>query len=265
MFKKCIITVTFITLLFASLSFAQIDKIAIYTENVSWTDAATATAAADFIMKNVKSANDIKVYNEADIATFAKDNTKDGNFDIIITFGYFPVSLYTPPNVDADGSVAENFLYGGDMILNTADYIFYVSKEINGDAALKNITNSALDMWCDDNAQKNTPTDDGKKYAPSIPATATTATRAFKIDQIAAEKDWQLEMAFSSNGANYIDPAIIINKTNGGRVGIVFQTGDATPRAEVITEIINNYLAGNITAVKANDKLPLTWGQIKAD
>jgi hypothetical protein len=268
MFKKYVISAIFLTLFIAGLSFAQIDNIAIFTEQASWTDAATATAAADFIMKNVKVAKTIKVYSDADIGTFAKSNTKDGNFDMIITFGWFPTSLYPVGNAMVDGSVGENFLQGGDMFLNTADYIFYVSATNNNDAGLKNMTNSALDMWCDDNAVKNTPTADGKKYTPSIPATATAAVRAFKIDQIKAEKDWELEMAFSSNGANYVDPAIIHNKTNGGRVGIVFQTGDATPRAEVITEIINNYLGpklGNTTAVKANDKLPLTWGQIKAD
>jgi hypothetical protein len=94
------------------------------------------------------------------------------------------------------------------------------------------------------------------------------AARSFKISQIDAEADWELEAAFGSNGADYVDPAIIHNKTNGGRVGIVFQNGDAMPRGEVMTEILNNFLASQIggsTAVKANDKLPLTWGKIKAD
>jgi len=266
MFKKCFITVTFMMLLFAGLSFAQIDKIAIFNEAQSWTDAATATAATDYIMANVKVANEIKVYNDADIGTFAQNNTNDGNVDIIITFGYFPVSLYTPGNAQADGSLAENFIYGGDMILNTADYIFYVTEGggTNGDTGLKNITNSALDMWTDGN---NAPTADGMKYAPSMPA-SYAAARSFKISQIDAEADWELEAAFGSNGADYVDPAIIHNKTNGGRVGIVFQNGDAMPRGEVMTEILNNFLASQIggsTAVKANDKLPLTWGKIKAD
>jgi len=269
MFKKCFITVTFMMLVFAGLSFAQIDKIAIFNEAQSWTDAATATAATDYIMANVKVANDIQVYNDADIGTFAQNNTKDGNVDIIITFGYFPVSLYTPGNAQVDDSLAENFINGGDMIINTADYIFYVTEGggVNGDAGLKNITSSTLDMWCDDNPVQNSPTADGMKYAPSLPA-LNTAARAFKTDQIEADVNWELEMAFSSNGANYVDPAIIHNTVNDGRVAIVFQNGDVMPRGEVMTEIINNFLAAKIggsTAVKANDKLPLTWGKIKAD
>lgn len=267
MFKKCFITVTFMMLVFAGLSFAQIDKIAIFNELQSWTDAATATAATDYIMANVKVAKEIKVYNDADIGTFAQNNTKDGNVDIIITFGYFPVSLYTPGNGQADGSLAENFIYGGDMILNTADYIFYVTEGggANGDTGLKNITNSALDMWTDNTV--NGPTADGAKYTPSVPATYN-APRSFRLSQIEAEADWELEAAFGSDGADNLDPAIIINKTNGGRVGIAFQVGDATPRGEVMTEMINNFVAAKIggsTAVKANDKLPLTWGKIKAD
>jgi hypothetical protein len=47
---------------------------------------------------------------------------------MMIIFGYFPVSLYTPGNAQADDSLGELFLEGGDMILNTADYIFYVTE-----------------------------------------------------------------------------------------------------------------------------------------
>jgi len=265
MFKKCLITVTFLTLFIASLSFAQIDSIAIFTEQVSWTDAATAAAAVDLITKNVKTAKEVKVYTDAELAAFATKHTKDGNFDMIITFGWFPTSLYKPGNAEPDGSVGEKFLQGGDMFLNTADYIFYVSSTNNDAGGLTNMTNSALDMWTDGTVCK--PTADGTKYAPSLPA-SWNAPRSFRLDQIKLEADWEAEVVFGSDGANSADPVIIKSKSTGGRVGIAFQVGDATPRGEVISEIINNFLVprvGNTTAVKANDKLPLTWGQIKAD
>ena len=128
---------------------ASIHKIAIFNEKASWTDAASAKKATDFIMKNVDSvSSEIKVYNDADIAGFAKENTDDGNLDIIITFGYFPVSLYTPGNTQKEDSLAEQFLEGGDMFINTADYIFYVTEGggKNGENGLKTITDSTFDM-----------------------------------------------------------------------------------------------------------------------
>jgi hypothetical protein len=249
----------------ASWSVQKVGSVAIFTESVSWTDVGTANAAAQIIADKLKLTRDVQVLNNTDIATFATKNTKDGDLDIIITFGYFPPSIYKPVNAEPDNSIAEKFLEGGDMFINSADYIFYVSSAVNGDAALKNITDSTFDMWCDDNAKKNTPTDDGKKYAPSIPAASTTATRSFKTDQIEANKDWEVEGAFSSNGGTYIDPAVIHNKVYDGRVGIVFQTGDATPRGEVITEILNNWLSQKVKAqpVENDGKLPVTWGKIK--
>jgi len=260
MYRRYLIAAVAIMLVLSSLSFAQVDKIAIFTEQVSWTDAATATAAADFIMANVKVANEIKVYSDADIKAFAQANTADGDFDIIITFGWFPTNLYPPGNAEPDGSVAENFLQGGDMFLNTADYIFYVSSTNNDAGGLQNMTNTVLDMWTDGTVCK--PTADGLALTPSLPATYN-APRCFRADQFAAEPDWEVEKIFGSDGANNLDPVIIHNKKNGGRVGIAFQVGDATPRGEVITEMISNYLAGNVTAVKPAEKVTTTWGNIK--
>lgn len=263
MLSKHLIAVIFVALVFSSLSLAQVDKIGIFTEAVSWTDVGAANAAADFIINNVTSANDITIFNDADMAGFAEANTNDGDFDIIITFGYFPVSLYAPGNADPDGSVAELFLEGGDMLLNTADWIFYVTQGggANGADGLKNITDSAFDMNVADGID-NSPTDDGKTYTPSLPD-SYGANRVFKLDQIEADADWEVEKVFGSNGENNLDPAIIRNVTYGGRVAIAFQIPAVQPRGEVISEMIDNYLAGVITAVEPVDKLAVTWGGIK--
>lgn len=266
MFKKYFIIMALL-MAFSSLAFAQIDQIAIFNESVGWTDVATAKAATDAIIANVKTAKSIKIYNDAEMATFAKANTKDGNFDLMIIFGYFPVSLYTPGNAQKDDSVGELFIQGGDMILNTADYIFYVTQGggANGDTGLKNMTNSNFDCWTDGNTCA--PTADGKKYTPSLPATFN-APRAFKKAQVDEDPDWDVEVAFASgnNGAN-LDPVIIKNKKHGGRVGIFFQVSDnAMPRGAVTTEMINNFIAAAIgtgTAVKPGEKLTSTWGGIK--
>jgi len=249
----------------ASWSAQKVGSVGIFTASASWVDVGTANAAAQIIIDKLKLTRDVQILSDADIGAFATKNTNDGNLDIIITFGWFPTSLYPVGNAKPDKSVGELFLEGGDMFINTADYIFYVSATNNNDAGLKNMTDSTFDMWCDDNAKKNTPTADGKKYAPSIPAGATAAVRAFKISQIQANKEWELEADFSDNGGDYTDPAVIHNKTYDGRVGIVFQTGDATPRGEVITEILDNWLSQKVKAqpVENEGKLPVTWGKIK--
>jgi hypothetical protein len=116
-------------------------------------------------------------------------------------------------------------------------------------------------MWTDGN---NAPTADGKKYAPSMPA-SYAAARSFKISQIEANADWELEADFGDNGADYADPAVIHNTKYDGRVAIVFQNGDSMPRGQVIVEILDNWLSQIVKAqpVESEGKLPLTWGEIK--
>jgi hypothetical protein len=150
------------------------------------------------------------------------------------------------------------------MILNTADYIFYVTEGggANGDTGLKNMTDSNFDLWTDGNTCK--PTADGEKYTPSL--IEFTAPRSFKVEQIEADSDWEVEVAFGSNDdGSMVDPVIIKNLSYGGFVGIFFQVSDnSLPRGEVASEMINNYIAPVIVSpVEAHGKLPLTWGQLK--
>lgn len=264
MYRRYFIAAAAIMLVVSSLSFAQIDKIAIFNEAVGWTTTDVALAATDEIIAMVTVANEIVVLNDADIGAFAAANTDDGDFDIIVTFGYFPTSLYTPGNADADGSVGEMFLEGGDMFINTADYIFYVTEGggANGDTALKNITDSNLDLWTDGNICE--PTAEGLGYAPSMPA-SITAPRAFRLDQLEAEPEWELEMAFATGtDGTMADPVIIRNTVYGGRIGGAFHVSDdAMPRGAVMGEMIENYIGAHVTAVKPAAKVTSTWGSIK--
>jgi len=262
MYKKHLVAVIFVALVFSSLSSAQIDKVAIYNENVGWTTVEVAAAATDIILDTVTKANDVAVYDNAGMEDFAKANTGDGNVDVIVLFGWVPTTIYTPGNVEDDGSLFELFLEGGDVILNTADYIFYVTEGggANGDVGLKTMTDSNLDCWTADIT--NTPTADGEKYTPSY--VSHNAPRSFKISQVADDPDWELEVIFGTDGADQADPAIIRNLTYGGRVGVVLQVSDdAMPKGEVLGEIIENYLPGNISAVEPGEKLAVTWGGIK--
>ena len=248
-------------------SASKMGEIGIFTEATSWMDVASANSAAQIIKKKTKLIKKIEVYNDKDIGKFAEKRIDNDALDIIITFGYFPVSLYKPGNAEKEDSIAEKFLEGGNMFINTADYIFYVTQGggANGADGLKTITDSTFDMWGDGNSSK--PTADGKKYTPSLkPA---PAVRPFKIDQIKADKNWEIEVVFGDNnggGGSMADPIIIRNKEHNGRVCIALQTGGAHPRGEVIHEIIDNYVKNEIASafsVDANSKLPATWGKIK--
>lgn len=246
-------------------SFSDVGEIAIFTESVGWTSTGTANAAAQIIMDEVTIATNIQKYSDADIGTFATEKSNNDDLDIIITFGYFPVSLYTPGNGEADDSVGEKFLEAGNMFMNSADYIFYVTQGggANGDTGLKNMTDSNFDLWTDGNTCK--PVADGEKYTPSLKS--FTAPRSFKVDQIETDDEWELEVAFGMDkeGGTRADPAVIHNTEYDGRVCIFFQVSDdSQPRGEVAAEILNNWLSEIAPrSVEPADKLPITWGEIK--
>jgi len=263
--KRCIFLVL-LFMVFATTSClaAKMGHIAIYTANVGWTTAAVANAAAQIILDEVNITNNVEILGEKDIATFAEAHADDDELDVIILFGWFPASLYTPGNGQADDSVGELFLEGGNMILNTADYIFYVTVGggANGDVGLKNMTDSNFDCWTADIT--NTPTEDGEKYTPRY--VSHNAPRSFKISQIEANEEWELEVIFGTDGADQADPAIIRNLDYDGRVGVVMQVSDdSKPKGEVFTDILNNWLPTIVRpdSVEPVDKLSVTWGEVK--
>ena len=234
-----------------------------FTDSVSWIGQAEAAAAGQKLKDSLKSPEDVVILSDDDIGPWAEKRTDNGKSDIIITFGWFPTSLYPPKNAKPDDSVAEKFLEGGNIFLNTADYIFYVTQGggANAEHGLKNMMDINADMWSDDTAIK--PTDDGKKYTPSLKA--FTSARTFKRAQIV--NPWEVEVVFGDNGSGFLDPAIVHDTQTGGRIGIAFQAGGVQPRAEVLIEMIDNYLAENISgaAVDPTAKVTTTWAHIKSD
>ncbi|MBP96359.1 hypothetical protein CMK18_10455 [Candidatus Poribacteria bacterium] len=243
----------------------RMGEIAIFNESVGWTNLAAAKADTEKILRT-KFAKRVKVYNDKDIGTFAKKRTGNSQLDIIITFGYFPVSLYEPGNTQKEDSIAEKFLEGGDIFMNTADYIFYVTKGggKNGDTGLKTITDSDFDCWGDESPFA--PTADGKKYAPSLPA-EYISQRPMKKSQIDADDNWEVEVSFGSNGGDNHDPVVVKSTKHGGRFVIVRQTPAAAPdRGNVIREILENYVNKRIVpalSVDRKNKLAMIWAKSK--
>jgi hypothetical protein len=247
-------------------SAAPMGEIGLFSDRAGWMAQAKAKEIADFIVANQKVSKTAKIYAENDIDDWAKKVTADGNLDILITFGDFPGTLYAPGNGQADGSVVEKFIEGGNMVLNTADYIFYVNNGAgtNGDAALKNITNSTFDLWTDGNVNK--PTKDGAKYTPSLKQ--FTAPRSFKSAQVDADPNWDTELVLADNGGANMDPCIIKHVKTGGRVGIVIQVADdSQPRSAVFTELLNNWVKeiASAQAIEPKGKTSISWAELKND
>ncbi len=248
-------------------SWAGLGDVAIFSEGVGWISKDNADIQRAIVFDNLKnevsSVGDVVYKTDAEIGPWAEDRIDDGKADIIIVFGWFPTTLYTPGNSQVDDSIAERFLYGGNIILNCADYAFYVSADGgNGDSGLKNIININADMW--GGGTVITPTDDGKKYTPAL--VNFTSERPFKANQIV--DPWSVEVKFGDNGADFFDPGIIKLNDSSGRVGICMQEpsrGDL-PRGQVLIEMISFISMQDdvATPVEPTGKTSTTWGTLKA-
>jgi len=266
MFRKTLIFFALTVLTFTA-AFAGIDEIAIYNANVGWTTVDAAAEATEQILANVKTAGSVTVVDGATLADWVVKTHDDGTTDAIILFGYLPEEIYEPGNSQKDDSLVEKFINGGNIVMNAADYIFYVTKGggANGDAGLKTITNSEFDCWGDESPFG--PTADGAKYVPSLPA-EYISQRPMKKSQIDADDNWEVEVSFGSNGDDNHDPVVVKSTVHGGRFVIVRQTPAAAPdRGAVFSEIIDNYFGPTIAtgaAVNPAEKVSTTWGNIKA-
>ncbi len=224
---------------------ATASDVAISTE-ISWIGQAAADREAQEIADNV-TGGDVQIFptaQGAELATWVQDHTNDGVPDILILFGRFPTSIYPGANAQPDGSIAENFLDDGDgnCIVNTADWMFYVSNGgNNGAAGLQNMMDAPAATM--DGAGENIQqiiTADGQLYTPSL--TALQTDRPFHLDTLTA--DWEVELLLAQDSTgNLVDPVIVHNTVTNGRIGIFYQTAgqDNDPRGEVMSEWINNW------------------------
>lgn len=267
------VLVIFVVLLMVTCTFsswAELGDVAIFSEGVGWISKDNADIQRAIVFDNLKNdvpaVGDIVYKTDAEIGPWAEERIDDGKADILIIFGWFPTTLYTPGNVQVDDSIAERFLYGGNIILNCADYAFYVTEGggANGENGLKTIININADMWGGGTAI--TPTADGEKYTPSLEA--FTSERPFKSEQIV--DPWSVEVIFGDNGAGFFDPGIIKLNDSSGRVGICMQepNNGSLPRGQVLIEMIDFIsmqpdVATATTPVEAKGKVAVTWGDLK--
>ncbi len=279
-----------IVVLMLSVSIVFASDLAIYSgpSNPGWISADAVKKNTETVMTHagVKALFDrIENFGDGDekgddspLAEWCKEHTENGQQDVILlACGTAPSALYPFPNAKPDGSNVENFIEAGNVVINVADWIFYMSYEggvrspDNAAAGAANVFDiPGLDFG--DRGQGTfamTPTDLGKKYIPSLAAFNTN--RPWHIEQF-ANTNWDV-VIFAQADDNNADPAVAISKETGkdgtGMIAAMWQAaipnwGGTDPRGIGVAEFIENWLSENATLdVQANNKLSTTWGHIK--
>lgn len=260
------------TLVLASMPcWGAIDTDIAISSQAGWFGQGAATREAQEIVDNVAGdVNDIKIFPAADkgaLGTWVEDHTDNGKIDFLLLCGQFPDTIYAAGNAEADDSLAELFLEGGNIIGNTGDYMFYVVNGAGTNAAggLANMMDiPGITMWDDDTPVEVTA--DGEKYLPSLNDFNTD--RPFHLNELL--DPWETEVMFAVNGGETrADPVVVLDTDTGGRLIIFYQTAgqDADPRGEVISEFILNWMPTIVgkSAVSPGDKFSTLWGELKAD
>lgn len=235
--------------------FVEVDpgEVAIFTGSVGWIDKGAADVqsqicADKLIAAGIPSTRYPNATDEGAIADWVIANTNDGQLDVLVLYGYFPPSIYPAGNAKQDGSLAELFIEttDGDVILNHADYMFYVTNPCcNTDVALHYMMDIPVYMWGDDTPVKVTP--EGALIAPTLKDYLTD--RPFHLDELAG--NWFPEAVLAEDASGTRSDPTIVRDGNLGRLIPVYQAAvQDDPKGAVAAEIIT-WLMANRTAACA--------------
>ncbi len=247
---------------FAFSSMAMASDIAFYVgaPNVDgWYDVVTQTADVETIIAETGGLfADIQQFDDTQLDEFGAwvdKNANDGEMDIIWLNGCMPSVLYPFPNLETDGSLIEEWLDGGNMIINVGDWFGYVSyaggsrQTENGPSGAANILDlsSGIIVSADNTSLTVTPT--GKEYLPSLGNTTVITYRPIAIS--AVQEPWEVAAIFASAGGTddaaaeaQADPVILHNTETDGYLVIVNQEAGSAwlaDRGLTCAEIINNW------------------------
>jgi len=189
-------------------------------------------------------------------------NTNDGEMDIIWLNGCTPSVLYPNPNEQPDGSRIEEWLDGGNMVINVGDWFGYCTYEggprggegrggDNGATGAANILDlsSGIIVSAGDSQAIVTPT--GKEYLPSLNDPAKS-DRPVILAEVQAP--WEVAAIFASSGGTEdpavetgADPVVIHNTETDGYVAFINQAaggpgGWITDRGLTCAEFIGNWV-----------------------
>jgi len=185
-------------------------------------DVATIIAETGHLFKDIQQFDDNQL---VELGMWVDDNTDDGEMDILWLNGTIPSVLYQFPNVDPDGSRAEEWLDGGNMLINVGDWFAYTSYE-GGSRSADNAGGGAdniLDISGTIAGAANgtmTVTPEGAEYLPSLNAVA--AERPIILSAIV--DPWEVAEIFGQNTAGtHADPVVIHNTETDGYIAFVNQ------------------------------------------
>ena len=213
---------------------------------------------------------------DSPLAKWTEKRTDNGVVDVLIlSCGTMPSGLYPFPNAEPDGSVIEEFIDHGNVVINIADWFGYMSYEghvrsaENGGAGAQNIFDAPIDFNSRSNVMKVN--DNGRKYLPSLR----------DLEEFTTDRPWHLETlngtpwevtTFAEAGPNDADPAVAKHSETGGIIACLMQKAWPNPsaqddiRGELVVEFIENWLAGegHITlSVDPTGKASTSWGVLK--
>ena len=220
-----------------------------------------------------------EVGNKSPLGKWLVSHTNNGQTDVVFTAcGTCPSSFYPFPNKEPDGSNIENFIEAGNVHINVADWIYYMSYEggvrsaDNGGAGAANVFDIP-GLSFGNRGTDFQPTDLGKKYIPSLKP--FNSTRPWHMEQFEG-KPWKLH-AFAVDKAdkNSGDPVVAVSTEKGrdgnGMIAAMWQkdapewADKPDPRGIGVVEFIANWLTahGNMVAVEPQGKLSTAWAKIK--
>jgi hypothetical protein len=220
-----------------------------------------------------------EVGNKSPLAKWLVSHTNNGQTDVVFTAcGTCPSSFYPFPNKEPDGSNIENFIEAGNVHVNVADWIYYMSYEggvrsaDNGGTGAANVFDIP-GLSFGDRGTDFQPTAEGKKYIPSLKN--FDSARPWHMEQFKGTP-WKLvAFAVDKGDKNSADPVVAISTEDGkdgtGMIAAMWQkdapvwAGKPDPRGIGVAEFMVNWLQENATfAVNPKEKMSTTWGYVKA-
>ena len=287
--KIFLIAILSLSLSLIGLSNAPAADLAIYSgpTNPGWISQEAAIANGEAIANDADMKaifETINVYGDGDevgydsaLGLWMQEHTGNGQQDVFIAAsGTAPSAIYQFPNADPDGSNIENFVEDGNVFINVADWILYMSYE-GGSRSADNGADGAANVFdipglsFGNRGGPAVPTEMGSKYIPSL--VEFQSDRPWHLEQFEGT-DWEVTpFAISNDDPNSADPAVAVNQTYGGIIAAMWQKAQPDwegddPRAAGVIEFIANWLVENgeitTTPVEAQDKVATTWGRIKS-
>lgn len=287
--KIFLIAILSLSLSLIGLSNAPAADLAIYSgpTNPGWISQEAAIANGEAIANDADMKaifETINVYGDGDevgydsaLGLWMQEHTGNGQQDVFIAAsGTAPSAIYQFPNADPDGSNIENFVEDGNVFINVADWILYMSYE-GGSRSADNGADGAANVFdipgltFGARGGPSVPTEMGEKYIPSL--VEFQSNRPWHLEQFEGT-DWEVTpFAISNDDENSADPAVAVNQTYGGIIAAMWQKAQPDwegddPRAIGVIEFIANWLVENgeitTTPVEAQDKVATTWGRIKS-